>query len=669
MANFLISKGFPTPLGPTRTEKGVNFAFFSTDKESVSLLFFDSTHKLVQEIALDPSTQRTGSVWHVEVQDLPDSLSYGYRVKDKILLDPYAKAVNTTSVWAQDIEKLGHKKSHYRPLGCLPAAEGFDWEGDRPPSIPLQDLILYEMHIRGFTVHSSSQVGSKAGSYLGVIEKIPYLRDLGVNAIEIMPMQEFDELEYTGFNPHTKTRLCNYWGYSTVNFFAPMNRYASSGGPRTSIDEFKRMVKALHKEGIEVILDIVFNHTAENGEKGPILSYKGLANEVYYILEADQHYANYTGCGNTVKCNHPIVQELIIDCLRYWVTEMHVDGFRFDLASIFYRDTNGKPMPLSPIVEAISLDPILSGIKLFAEPWDAAGLYQVGSFDPQSKRWGEWNGNYRDTVRRFIKGTAGQKGKFATSLCGSQDLYSNRSPLSSVNYLTSHDGFSLADLVAYNKKHNMENGEHNRDGLNQNESWNCGHEGVAKDPKVIALRERQMRNFHLALMVSIGIPMLYMGDEYAHTKRGNNNTWCQDNELNWFLWDKLTNQGFFRYYRGLIRFRLHNPLLRRTDFLTPQDIVWHGVAPNQPLWDTDNHFLAYSLLDKEKKDALYIAFNAQNQSVKAELPHLQDGKCWHGIVNTAKAPPQDYVDETEAEPITENAIALLPYSAVLLVSH
>lgn len=670
---YLCNPGKPTPFGATPCQGGINFALNAKHASGVTLCLFEpTTQELLYEVILDPQTNKTGNTWHIEIQKLPDSLLYAYRISgesdanpllcyhpEKFLLDPYAKEVSTSNVWG---------KNGYSPLGVMAKNIPFDWENDAFPRIPDQDLVIYEMHVRGFTRHSSSNV-VPAGTFLGVVEKIPYLLELGVNAVELLPLQEFNEMEYLKSNPLTKKRLCNFWGYSTVNFFAPMNRYSSSNQQGEAILEFKTMVRELHKHGIEVILDIVFNHTAEGNGVGPIISYKGIDNPTYYLLEEDGTYRDFSGCGNTFNCNHPVAQELIIDCLRYWVTEMHVDGFRFDLASILTRGMDGEPLKNSPLIEAISYDPILANTKLIAEPWDAAGLYQVGNFYKQSDRWSEWNAKYRDAVRRFLNGIRGYKGQFATRICGSQDLYGKgRLPTNSINFITAHDGFTLADLVSYNHKHNIENGEDNRDGNNYNDSWNCGTEGPSINPKILALRERQMRNFHLVLMISQGIPMLSMGDEYGHTKHGNNNTWCQDNELNWFLWDQLeASAPFYRFYKGVINFRNQNPLLRKGNFLTDQDIIWHGLEPNKPEWNTENQFIAFTLIDTTKKhEDLYVAFNASDRILPVILPLPPAGKQWHMIVNTSNPPPDDFIEESKSVPLTSDHLDMISHSSILL---
>jgi isoamylase/glycogen operon protein len=665
--DFHISPGIPYPFGVTSFEKGTNFAIEAKNVKKLSLCLFEENQqdKPFKEIELDPLIHKTGEVWHICIEGISPNFLYAYRMIPEqpedasyLLLDPYAKLVASHSSW-------GNRDHPYRPFGKVTPST-FDWQGDKLPQIPSKDLVLYEMHIRGFTRDPSSEV-HHPGTYLGVIEKIPYLKELGINALEIMPIHEFNENEAVQVQPKTKEKLVNYFGYSTVNFFSPMNRYASQSAQDQAAIEFKTMVRELHKNGIEVILDVVFNHTFEGNKEGPTLSYRGFNPHAYYMIDAQGNYLNFSGCGNTFNANHPISYELIINSLRHWVTEMHVDGFRFDLASVFTRAENGTPLAHAPIVEAISKDPILANIKLIAEAWDAGGLYQVGGFYP-GKRWSEWNGRYRDVVRRFIKGTGGHKTAFATALCGSQDLYGwGRSPSCSVNFVTAHDGFSLADLVTYNDKHNEENGENNRDGFDHNDSWNCGLEGHSSNKKIVYLRERQIRNFHLALMISQGIPLILMGDEYAHTRHGNNNTWCQDNELNWFLWNRLDlRPGFHRFFRSLIQFRkAHAHLLARDNFLGDKDITWHGLTPLNPEWGNDNHFVSFTL-NSEEGPALYIAFNAAHTAQTINLPSPGEKKHWSWIVNTHNAPPEDFFEEEESPRLLTNTFRIPSYSAIVL---
>lgn len=669
--SFLIKTGTPSPLGTSRKEQGINFALFSEHATSITLcLYQPGAEAALAEIPLDPKRDRTGNIWHILIEGLPQQVEYGYRISgpnnpekghlfnpNHLLLDPHAKSLNTSSTW-------GDVKNWRSPRGRLHLDSPFDWENIRSPSIPIQDLIIYEMHVRGFTQDLSSGVKSK-GTFLGLIEKIPYLKKLGVNAIELLPIHEFNETENVHKNPKTGKKLFNYWGYSTVNYFTPMARYSSESKWGAAINEFKTLVKELHRNQIEIILDVVYNHTAEGKESGPYLSFRGIDNANYYLLKPDGHYLDFTGCGNTIDSNHPCVMQMILDSLRYWVEEMHVDGFRFDLASVFCRDEKGEPLAHPPIIESIMQDPVFKKTKLIAEAWDAAGLYQVGRY-PGGERWSEWNGKYRDVVRRFIKGSDGYSGPFATALSGSQDLYGNgRAPFNSINFITAHDGFSLRDLVSYQEKHNLENGEHNRDGCSNNDSWNCGHEGVTTDLKILHLREKQMRNLILALTVSMGVPMILMGDEYGHTRGGNNNPYCQDTEKNWFLWNELTkSQDLFHFFGSMIMLRRKNPLFRRTDFLKKEDVDWHGHLPFKPNWETSNRFVAYTLKDKAHNPLFYIAFNAHFEDAQVTLPPPAPNKQWKRIVDTCKIPPHDFEDLPK--PVAGANYLLHAYSALLL---
>ncbi|KAF3361656.1 Isoamylase 1, chloroplastic [Chlamydiales bacterium STE3] len=670
MENMEVSRGRAFPYGTLKENKGVNFAIYARDPQKLSLCIFDE-HNLEQpifETELNPEENKTGYIWHAHLTGLPDAFVYAYRVQLKdqeethLLLDPYAKNVTSDEKWHDVVNDT----SKYHPLAKI-AADGFDWEGDKPLNLPMHDLIIYEMHVRGYTRDPSSRV-QFPGTYKGMIEKIPHLLELGVNAVELMPIFEFNEREAIQSNPETQKRLHNFFGYSTVNFFSPMNRYASSVSGNSAVNEFKELVKVLHKNGIEVILDVVFNHTAEGNEKGPVLSFKGLDPKAYYMMNNEGAFLNFSGCGNTFNCNHPVTREFIVAALRYWVLEMHVDGFRFDLASIFNRAEDGTPLENAPLVEAISKDPILSTRKLIAEAWDAGGLYQVGHFYPGVPVWSEWNGKYRDTVRNFIKGTPGHKNAFAGALSASHDLYGNgRSPASSINFVTAHDGFSLADLVSYNEKHNLENGEDNNDGMNQNDSWNCGAEGATNNRKVNNLRKKQIRNYHLALMVSQGVPMILMGDEYAHSRNGNNNTWCQDNELNWFLWSDLQDRhNLFRFYKSLIHFRRNQPLLRRANFFGANDVKWHGLQPDQPDWDNDNHFVAFTLNQPDGSPELYIAFNAAHTYQNLTIPSLEEGKAWRWVVNTNNLSPEDFFEESNVKRVEDLHFRMSPYSSIML---
>lgn len=670
--------GNPRPYGATIVNDGVNFALFARNATAVTLCLFDRKNvKLLEEIVLDPELNRTGDIWHIFLTPISENQLYGYKIegpedpqfcytKKAYLLDPYALEIGTRNEWRSNSHLEEPQRKVYLPLGAISAPQPFDWQGIKPPRISMEKLVIYEMHVRGFTVNASSGV-AHPGTFLSIVEKIPYLLDLGISAVELMPVFEFDENENRGLNPATRERLCNFWGYSSVSFFAPMNRYTTSDIPGSGINEFKTMVRELHRNNIEVILDVVYNHTAEGNEKGPVYSFKGIDNPVYYIVNEEGAYLDFCGCGNTMNANNPIVINFIIDSLRYWAMEMQVDGFRFDLASALTRGRLGKPLDPAPLIDAITEDPFLKNVKLIAEPWDAAGLYQVGQFYPQSPRWLEWNGKYRDCVRRFMKGAPGSKSEFITRICGSEDLYHNRSPLNSINFITAHDGFSLIDLVSYNQKANLENGEENRDGESNNESWNCGEEGPSKDKKVLDLRGRQVRNLHFVLMVSAGTPMILMGDEYLHTKNGNNNPWCQDSNVNWFLWNQLEeNADFVRFHKGLIHFRNTHPLLQRKSFLREKDALWHGTEPFLPDWNPNSQFAAFTLLDHDGGNDLYIAINAHDHPAIVEFPDVPDNKQWLWIVNTGNPPPNDYFESEAAPPVQHNLFKMLPFSVLML---
>ena len=616
---FQVSKGAPEPLGLSIHEDGANFALFSSHATQVILgLFWDGKK---EEIPLN----RTGDIWHVKVGGIPKESAYAYRCDGPKeffyrpavwLADPYAKV---------PLDLIKTKTTLPKP---------FDWQAVRAPKIKSEDLVIYEMHIRGFTKHPSSGV-AHPGTYLGATEKIPYLKGLGINAVELLPIFESDQAR--------SKPLINYWGYSPTHFFAPKGWYAHID----PIDEFKTFVRECHRHQILVFLDVVYNHTGEGNDTEYLVNFRGIDNSVYYLVDERGGYRDFTGCGNTINANHPMVQRLILDSLRYWAQEMHIDGFRLDLASILTRGVNGKPMAHPPLIEAISADPLLSKVKWIAEPWDAAGLYQLGSF-PKWGPWAEWNGRYRDVVRRFIKGTDGKAGVFANVLSGSEMIYhSSKTPLSSINFITAHDGFSLRDLVTYQQKHNYENGEENRDGNNQNDSWNCGHEGPTNDPQILVLRERQMRNFLLALLISQGTPMLLMGDEYGHTRHGNNNPYVQDNPINWFLWD-VPNRAIPSFVAALIAFRKKHPQLRHTGFLTDVDIDWYTN------WDAGSRLVAFCL---KHSPSLYIAFNAQPGPASLSLPA---GK-WQLLVNTE----ENWLFHTNGPLVSQ--IELSPYSALLAI--
>lgn len=665
-----VAAGKPYPLGAHRIGNTVNFAVYCEEATAVCLALFDrSGEELLAEVPLHPSRHRTGRIWHIAIEWVPEQSQYGFYIDgpyapeqgsltspEVLLADPYAVHLAAPTKW--DSSRGG-----YRALGRISEEAPFNWQEVSAPKIKWKELIIYEMHVRGFTRDPSSQV-SRPGTYLGIVEKIPYLKELGINAVELLPIYEFDECDNPRTNPEGQEPLYNYWGYAPLNLFSPMARFAESD----PIGEFKTMVRELHRAGIEVILDVVYNHTGEHIANQRFYSFAGFGAKTYYMIDERGRLRDYTGCGNTVNCNHPVTQQLILDSLRYWTVEMKVDGFRFDLASIFTRDRYGHPLLSPPLVEAITRDPVLADTKMIAEAWDAGGLYQVGSF-PGEGAWAEWNGKYRDDLRQFIKGAPGFAGAFATRLSGSEDLYGwTGSPTRSINFITAHDGFTLNDLVSYNSKHNLANGEGDRDGDNQTHSWNCGVEGESDDQVVNQRRERQKRNFHLALMLSGGIPMLQMGDEYSHSKGGNNNTYCHDNRLNWFQWDQIEhNRAFWRYYQGLIHLRQRHPILHRDRFLTPDEITWHGAHPLRPDWSEASHFVAFTLHDWISGEDLYAAFNASSNTVEVSPPHRADGHRWLILVETSASPPCDFWEEEEAPQLSEKTTLTLPsHSAILL---
>ena len=551
----------------------------------------------------------------------------------------------------------------YKPWALVPKHALFDWQGVNKPKIPWQDLVIYELHVRAFTM-TSSKIGADAlydGSFAGVIQRIPYLKGLGINCVELLPVMEYNETEWDKRDPAGK-RLCQFWGYSTVAFFVPMHRFASNADPHTVVNEFKLMVRELHRAGIEVILDVVYNHTAEMGDDyvGPgFYGMKLLAPFSYYLLkDHGKTFVNHSGCGNTLNCNNVIVQELIHESLRYWAHEMKVDGFRFDLASILCRGTDAEPLNDPPLITRITKDPAMRDVKLIAEPWDCGGLYQVGSF-PHLGVWAEWNGKYRDCIRRFIKGDGHMLSEFASRLCGSEDLYGNgRKPFHSVNFITAHDGFSLYDLVSYNEKHNHDNGEHNNDGEAHNNSWNCGVEGETYDEHIKALRERQLKNFYLALLVSAGTPMLNMGDEYAHTKNGNNNTWCQDSNLTHFSWKgaKDKQSSLWRFVQNLVHLRRSESVLKRTHFLTHHDVTWNAAD-----WNSGYNFVAFTLKGDTQ---IFIAFNAGGDSRSVNLPHVHG--MWGRVIDTNLPSPKDFMHADVRQLAGGSSYTLHPYSAILL---
>ncbi len=562
--------------------------------------------------------------------------------------------------------------------------DDFDWEGDSALEIPMEDLIIYEMHVRGFTSHESSGVKHR-GTFAGIIDKIPYLKKLGINCIELMPIHEFDEFEHSRISPVSKERLLNYWGYSNIGFFAPKTGYAATGKFGMQVDELKNLIKILHTNGIEVILDVVFNHTAEGNEKGPYISYRGLDNKTYYMLTPEGYYYNFSGCGNTLNCNNPIVRNMILDCLRYWTSEYHIDGFRFDLAAILGRDQNGAPMHNPPLLETLAFDPILGKVKLIAEAWDAGGLYQVGSF-PAWGRWAEWNGKYRDDIRKFLKGEPKSVGAIVQRIQGSPDLYrwQERGSNASINFVTCHDGFTLMDMVSFNEKHNNANGEENRDGGNDNDSWNCGWEGETNDPGINFLRQKQIKNAIAILLVSQGIPMILSGDEMGNTQDGNNNTYCHDNKLSWLDWTLLKkNEGIYNFVNKMIEFRKAHPVFRNPYHLQGRDYVGSGYPDisfhGQKAWSADysdeSRYFAFLLCGKHARSGtvddnnIYIAMNMHWEMHGFELPRPPHKTEWHVFANTDMESPNDIWnpgDEKRLE--NQHEILIGPRSIMILVS-
>ncbi len=665
--------GRPLPLGPSWSAQGINFALFSRHGRSVTLVFsyLDSDHQL--EIELDPHVNKTGDIWHLFLHTDGRAVYYGYRVETDhaqpsfpaatervIAIDPYCRLHKPRS-WALSSE------AGREPI-CL-AAEGldFDWQGDRPLRIPASETIIYELHVRGFTRHPSSGVAAP-GTFSGVTEKIEYLKELGITAVELLPVTEWDETDNKFSHPETGELLLNYWGYNPLSFFALRSGLAST--PAEALNEFKTMVRSLHQAGIEVILDLVFNHTGESDLEGTTTGFRAIDNAVYYLIdEQGSDYLNYTGCGNTVNCNHPVVSTMILDSLRYLVQEFHLDGFRFDLAAIFSRDTSGAPVENAPLIEMIAQDPLLRDCKIIAEAWDAAGLYQVGSFST-NRRWMEWNGKFRDDVRLFMSGHPDSVHRLATRIAGSSDLYQDdgRGPLNSINFVTCHDGFTLYDLVSYNHKHNHENGEQNNDGENHNLSWNSGFEGAPAAARFERLRRRRMRSLIVLLLFSQGIPMICAGDELGRSQGGNNNTWCQDNEINWLDWRLLeSNADLLRFVKKCIDMYKSHTLFRRDRFfshypaqapLEDRDIVWQSMIPGTEDWSPECRELGFILNGKSAADgsepSFFIMVNGRRQTRKTfivpDVPSGQDSP-WLRLIDTALNSPDDFVDRADAQTV------------------
>lgn len=680
------TRGFALATGCTFLSEGVNFSIFARHASGVTLVIelpaTASTDLEQHTIPLHPRTNKTGDIWHILIKTRREDLRYGYRISGPhdhtdrglaydetiLLLDPVSPA-HLPRAWGQTVADPNAPR-------CCHIKHDFDWQCDRPLNIPLAQSIIYELHVRGFTRHQSSRV-SHPGTYAGVMEKIPYLKELGITAVELMPVTEFDENDTVFTHPRTGERLKNFWGYNPISFFALKSGYAAD--PAHHINEFKTMVRALHRAGIEVILDMVFNHSGEGGYDGATSSFRGIDNRIYYLLDRrTREYLNFSGCGNTMNCNHPVVRELIKDALHYWVIEMHVDGFRFDLASILGRDSNGHLLANPPMIEMIAEDPVLRDTKIIAEAWDAGGLYQVGSFSTDA-RWAEWNGKFRDDVRAFMAGHEGTVANLATRMSGSSDLYqsSSRHPYNSINFITSHDGFSLADLVSYNEKHNLDNGEENRDGDNHNLSWNSGAEGSTRSRAIAALRQRRMRSMMAILLLSQGVPMLAAGDEFGHSKGGNNNSWCQDNETNWLNWDLLKkNQGLFHFVQQCIRLRKEHPLFQRTTFFPPlspnpsqestehlPEIIWQSLTPGQENWSAECHTIAFLLTGdagiksngrntRSPRDHFFLMLNGSREEDAIFFPPDPPGagkkQTWRRIIDTSLDSPYNFLSLSQA---------------------
>ncbi len=682
-----VQPGHPFPLGASVQADGVNFSLFTASATSVELLLFERYDlPPSRAIRLDPLVNKTYYYWHVFVPNLRSGQLYGYRVwgpfrpeegqrfdGSKVLLDPYTRAVSYGANWSRAAALSLGDNAVSALKSVVVDTSGYDWHGDQPLQQPMNRTVIYELHTRGYTAHPSSEVPNP-GTFSGLQAKIAYLKQLGITAVELLPIQQFDEQEVAHRNPLTGEQLRNYWGYAPLAFFAPHLGYVTSGDPLRAVNELRDLVRAMHQAGIEVILDVVFNHTAENDHTGPTISFRGLENRAYYMLCQDKrYYRSFSGTGNTVDCNHSIVRRLIIDCLRYWVTEYHIDGFRFDLASVLSRNQDGEPMTDAPILWEIESDPVLAGTKLIAEAWDAVGLYQLGSFT--GDRWAEWNGRFRDDVRRFVRGDDDTVRDLAWRLCGSFDIFRDKPSYTSyrsINYITCHDGFTLADLVTYEHKLNQANGENNRDGADANYSWNCGIEGPSEDPQIQALRRRQTRNLLTLLLVARGTPMLLSGDEFGRTQQGNNNAYCQDNVISWVNWDSAgQNGGLQRFVREMVAFRMRRPTLtvnhelgsRPFEELFHEGITYHGVKLNQPDWGSRSHSLAVRFHGVSGDGDIYLLTNAFHEDLGFELP---TDMTWQRIVDTALSEPDDFTSEAQAPTLHAPTYRLPAHSVALL---
>lgn len=690
---YETAPGRPHPLGAVPDINGVNFSVFSRNATSVELLLFDGhdDREPAQIINLDPAVNKTFFFWHVYVSGLRAGAHYAYRAdgptdlhgqgfrynRNKVLIDPYACG-NTDTLWNR-ADACGPNDNLTSSMRSVVVdTSDYDWEGDRLLNQPMNELVIYEMHVGGFTRHHSSGV-KHPGTFSGIVEKIPYLKELGITAVELLPVMEFDCKEVLRMKPDGSGPLTNYWGYSTVSFFAPESSYCISPEQGAHVREFRDMVKALHSAGIAVILDTVFNHTNEGNHLGPTINFKGFCNEIaYHLVPSDrQYYMDYSGCGNTLNCNHPIMQKFILECLEFWVTQMHVDGFRFDEGSILSRGEDGVPLVHPPVVWSIELSESLLDAKIIAEAWDAAGLYQIGYFP--GYRWAEWNGRFRDDIRRFVRGDPGLVGAVASRIAGSADIYqaSGHLPLNSINFVTCHDGFTLNDLVSYDFKHNEANGEDNRDGINENLSWNFGVEGESGDPAVEALRSRQIRNFAAILLLAQGVPMILSGDEVRRTQKGNNNAYCQDNETSWCDWRLVEKHcDLFRFWKLMIDFRRLHPAVHRSRFFDGKvndrglpDVSWHGCRLLCPGWDDPNaRALALTLAGFGTEADIHVMLNMDSEGLDFEIPAVT-GRRWYLAVDTAQPSPQDIFDPGNERAVSGQSIQVQGRSVVILLSR
>lgn len=698
-----ISEGRPEILGATPSGNGVNFALYSKNAERVVLDLFDSADAKQPSFSIDFDSvkNKTGSIWHIFVEGLSAGTLYLYRVDgpynppkghrfnfNKYLFDPYAKAFSQGSVFQsynrqRDLGLAGIENGKLSDLSNFPKCvvvddSDFDWQGDKPLNYPMSESVIYETHLKGYTASLTSEV-SAPGTYKGFIEKIPYLKNLGITTVELLPVFEFDEHENGNINPKTGELLSNYWGYSTIGFFAPKTTYAFDRTPGASVREFKTLVRELHKAGIEIVLDVVYNHTAEGNEHGYTFSFRGLENSTYYMLPENekQYYHNFSGCGNTVNAAHPVSTKFILDSLRYWVSEMHVDGFRFDLAAALCRDQKSYMQNFPFLTNAISEDAVLCHSKIIAEPWDCGGGYLVGGFP--GGRWSEWNDRYRNDIRRFIRGDEGVATAAATRLAGSSDLYGHpgKNPDSSVNFVSCHDGFSMNDIVSYNGKHNDENGENNRDGSDDNNCYNHGYEGVTVNPKIEALRLKKLKNFMVCLMVSQGVPMFAAGDEFRRTQMGNNNAYCQDNEISWVNWNlEKKNQELFNFTRKAIQLRKMHPVFRRKKFFSgsKMEIEWYDASGKNPDWSNMKRFLSFKLVGAsvagergEPDNDFYVAGNTDIYDVTITLPTLPKGKKWYYVADTSVAGDEGFVDCGKETVLREQQRYVLPSGSFVIL--